>query len=138
MKGEVSHTGRITSIDPQFTTVDIVSESACASCHAAALCSMSESKTKTVTVATSPYDFFEVGEDVDVVLRTSMGHKAVWIAYAVPLVIMMAVLMGLLAAGASELVSGLCGIGAVAVYYLFIWLLRDRLRDQYVFTLRKK
>ena len=30
------------------------------------------------------------------------------------------------------------GIGAVAVDYFCVWLLRDRLRDQYVFTIRKK
>ena len=30
------------------------------------------------------------------------------------------------------------GIGAVAVYYFCIWLLRGRLQDQYIFTIRKK
>ena len=138
MKGEVSHSGRITAIDPMFTTVEIVSESACASCHAAALCSMSETKTKEVTVPTSPYDFYNVGDQVDVVLKASMGHKAVWVAYAIPLVVLMAVIMGLLAAGVSELVSGLSGIASVLLYYFVIWLLRDRLQDQYVFTLKKK
>ena len=67
-----------------------------------------------------------------------MGHKAVWIAYALPLVVLLAVIGILLKAGAGELVAGLSGIGAVAVYYLCIWLLRDRLRDQYIFTIRKK
>ncbi len=46
--------------------------------------------------------------------------------------------MVLLRSGAGELVAGLAGIAAVAVYYFCVWLLRDRLRDQYIFMIRKK
>ena len=134
----VSHSGRIVSIDPQLITVEIVSESACGACHAKGLCGVGEQKVKQVTVPTPVSPFFEVGEEVYVDLKASMGHKAVWIAYALPLVVLLAVIGVLLKAGAGELVAGLSGIGAVAVYYLVVWLLRGRLRDQYVFTIRKK
>lgn len=137
-KEEIFHTGRITDIDPQFTTVEIISESACSSCHASALCGMSESKTKQVVVPTTAMPLYEVGEEVNVSLRASMGHKAVWIAYATPLVVLLAVVLILLSAGVSELIAGLAGIGAIALYYLVIWLLRDKLRDQYVFRISKK
>lgn len=134
----VSHSGRIVSIDPQLITVEIVSESACGACHAKGLCGVGEQKVKQVTVPTPVSPFFEIGEEVYVDLKASMGHKAVWIAYALPLVVLLAVIGILLKAGAGELVAGLAGIGAVAVYYLVVWLLRGRLRDQYVFTIRKK
>ena len=134
----VSHSGRIVSIDPQLITVEIVSESACGACHAKGLCGVGEQKVKQVSVPTPVPPFFEVGEEVYVDLKASMGHKAVWIAYALPLVVLLAVIGLLLKAGAGELVAGLAGIGAVAVYYFCIWLLRGRLRDQYIFTIRKK
>ena len=134
----VSHSGKVLSADPQFITVEIVSESACGSCHAKGLCGVGEQKVKQVTVPTPVAPFYEVGEEVYVDLKASMGHKAVWIAYALPLVVLLAVLGILLKAGAGELAAGLGGIAAVAVYYLCIWLLRDRLRDQYIFTIRKK
>ena len=118
--------------------MEIVSESACGSCHAKGLCGVGEQKVKQVTVPTPVSPFYEVGEEVYVDLKASMGHKAVWIAYALPLVVLLAVLGILLKAGAGELAAGLGGIAAVAVYYLCIWLLRDRLRDQYIFTIRKK
>ena len=130
----VSHSGKVLSADPQFIEVEILSESACSACHAAGLCGLSEAVAKKVTVPTPVSEFYEPGEEVWVDLRASMGHKAVWIAYAIPLV----VLMILLRFGAGELVAGLGGIAAVAVYYFGIWLFRDRLRDQYVFTIRKK
>lgn len=137
-KAEISHTGRIVQVGPQFTTVAIVSESACASCHASGLCGMSESKTKMVKVQTLAAETFSPGEEVCVVLKASMGHKAVWVAYALPLFVMLAVIMVMLGTGFSELLSGLCGIGAVMVYYFGVWLFRDRLQDEYVFTIRRK
>ena len=134
----VSHSGKILSVDPQLITVEIVSESACGACHAKGLCGLGEQKVKQVSVPTPVSPFFEVGEEVYVDLKASMGHKAVWIAYALPLVVLLAVIGIFLKAGAGELVAGLAGIGAVAVYYFCIWLLRGRLRDQYIFTIRKK
>ena len=134
----VSHSGRIVSITPQTTTVEFISESACGACHAAGLCSISEMKKKVVEVPTSPYASFREGDEVEVVLRGTMGLKAVFISYMIPLVILLAVTLALNLAGASDLASGLSGIGAVAVYYFILWLLRDKMRKEYVFTIEEK
>ena len=45
--------------------------------------------------------------------------------------------MGTLALGAGELAAGLGSIAGVALYYLFLWLFRDRLRNEYVFTIER-
>ena len=133
----ISHKGRIIGITPEFTTVEIVSESACSSCHAKGLCGVSESKVKQIQVSTRGWDNYCPGDEVEVLLSASMGHKAVWIAYAIPLMVLMALLFGASALGAGELVSGLAGIGGTAVYYFVIWLLRDRLRNEYIFNIKK-
>ena len=124
------------AIDPTVTTVEIVSESACGSCHAKALCGLGESRTKAVQVPTVPG--FELGEEVLVNLHRTMGFKAVWIAYMVPLVILVAALLISLGAGAGELAAGLVAIGCIGLYYAAIWLLRDKLRNEYSFYIKKK
>ncbi len=134
----VSHSGKVIAADPQLITVEIVSESACSACHAKGLCGVGEQRVKQVSVPTPVSEFYEIGEEVWVDLKASMGHKAVWIAYVTPLAVLVAVIMVLLRSGAGELVAGLAGIAAVAVYYFCVWLLRDRLRDQYIFMIRKK
>ena len=134
----VAHTGKIVSITPQLTTVEIISESACSACHAKGLCSMSDSTTKLIEVPTRGWDFFEVGQEVNVMLKASMGHKAVRVAYVAPLILMVALLLLLLACRVSELAAGLGAIAGVGLYYFVIWLLRDRLRDEYVFTIENK
>lgn len=134
---EISHKGRIVKIDPDYTTVEIIAEDACSACHAKAMCGLGNSKTKAVQVPTRGWDNYAEGDDVSVVLKASMGHKAVWIAYIVPLVILMAVLLCMDAAGVGELTSGLAAIAAVGVYYVVIWLLRGKLRNEYTFNIKR-
>ena len=136
MKEEVKHTGQVVSMTPQLTTVRIVSHSACSECHAAGLCGMSDYAEKAIQVPADPYASYAVGDEVQVVLKASMGMKAVWIAYFLPLVVLLAVALGLIALGVGEVAAGLAGLAAVGLYYFVIWLLRDRLRSEYVFTIQ--
>jgi len=135
MKEQVRHTGEVVSMTPQLTTVRIVSQSACAQCHAAGLCGLSEYTEKAIEVPSDPYASYGVGDQVQVVLKASMGMKAVWIAYFIPLVVLLAVTLGLIALGVSEVAAGLSGIAAVGVYYLLVWLFREKLQNEYIFTI---
>lgn len=137
MAEEIFHAGRIVEITPDFTTVEIVSESACSSCHAKGLCSLGESKTKAIQVPTRGWDNYQVGDEVTVTLKASMGHKAVWIAYMIPLALLIAVLLILSGCGVGELASGLWALGAVAVYYLCIRLFGKRLKNEYIFNIKQ-
>ena len=134
---EISHIGKIVAIDADFITVEIVAESACSTCHAAGLCGTADATHKAITVPATVGNW-QLGQDVRVFLKRSMGFKAVWLAYAIPLAVLLAVLLGLNAAGMGELASGLMAIGAVGVYYLVLWLFRDRLRNEYSFYIKEK
>jgi hypothetical protein len=45
--------------------------------------------------------------------------------------------LGLMALGVGEVVAGLSGIAAVAVYYFLLWLFRGKLQTEYVFTIKR-
>ena len=137
MKREsVSHRGKVVKMTPQTTTVAILQHGACGECHAAGLCGMADIAEKAVEVATDPYASYGVGDEVEVLLKASMGMKAVWLGYFLPLVVLLGVILGLVALGVAEVPAGLSGIGAVAVYYLLLWLFRDRLKKEYIFTIK--
>ena len=119
---------------PQTTTVAFVSHAACSSCKAAGLCGMSEAREKAIQVPTDPYASYGVGDEVMVYLKASMGMKAVYLAYLV----LLAVSLGLIGLGVRDYVAGLSGIGAVALYYLVLSLLKERLSNEYVFTIASK
>jgi len=137
MKGDISHKGRIVRMTPQTTTVAFEQHGACGSCHAAGLCGMADVAEKAVELPTDPYATYGVGDEVELLLKASMGMKAVWLAYFIPLVVLLAVIFGLMAFGVGEVAAGLSGIGAVGVYYFFLWLFRDKLRNEYVFTIKR-
>ena len=40
--------------------------------------------------------------------------------------------------GASELLCGLSAIGVIAIYYLGVYLLRNKLKNEYTFYIKKK
>ena len=135
-KDSVSHIGKIVEISPETITVEIVSSSACSSCHSAAFCGLGEAVRKAVEV---PFSFgnWYVGQEVDVILKRSMGFKAVWLAYLLPLAVLLAVLLGTYSA-VGELYAGLLGIAAAGMYYLVLWLFRDKLRNEYSFYIKER
>ena len=136
MPESVSHKGKIVRITPQQTTVSILQHAACGECHAAGLCGMAELAQKTVEVPTDPYASYAVGDEVEVVLKASMGLKAVWLCYAIPLVILLGTVVGLLALGLAEVPAGLAGLAAIGLYYLLLFLFRDKLKNEYIFTIK--
>ena len=132
-KNEITHPGRIVEITPDFTTVEITVSSACASCHAKGLCGMSEEEDKVIMVPTDPYTLRAVGDEVTVKTKLTMGLKAVWISYVIPLVILLILILSLSAVFEKEYMTGLVSIAGVALYYFGIWLFRDRLSNEFVF-----
>ena len=70
---------------------------------------------KAIRVPADRHATYGVGDEVDVVLEASMGMKAVWLAYFFPLLVLLAVALGLIALGVPEVWAGLSGIAAVGL-----------------------
>ena len=136
MKKEIYHDGKIIEITPEFTSVEIISSSACSQCHAKGLCGFSEEESKVVMVPTSPHTERKVGDTVTLALKQTMGLKAVWISYVIPLIILMTLVLSLSSVIDNEVWTGLAAIGGVALYYLVIWLLQDKLKNEFVFYIK--
>ena len=135
-KNEITHAGKILEITPDFTTVQIIVSSACSSCHAKGLCGMSEEEEKVIMLPTDPYATYKVGDQVQVCTKMSMGLKAVWISYVIPLAILMILILSLYDVIESEVYCALTAIGGVAVYYFFVWLFRNKLSNEFMFYLK--
>ena len=132
-KNEIVHSGKIIEINPDFTTVEIMVSSACSECHAKGLCGMSEMEEKVIMVPTDPYEPRQIGDIVQVKTKMTMGLKAVWISYVIPLAVLMILILSLSAVIENEFLRGGIAIASVGLYYFVIWLLKDRLSDQFEF-----
>lgn len=134
---DISHKGKVLSVSGDRVTVEIISSSACAACHAKTLCGLSENVSRQVVVKTPAAASFEAGEEVEVRLAASMGHKAVWISYIIPLLLVVAAVVGLSFAGAGEYAAGLAALAIAGLWYFGVWLLRGRLNNTFGFTVNK-
>lgn len=132
-KNEIVHSGKVIETNPDFTTVEIMVSSACSECHAKGLCGMSEMEEKIIMVPTDPYEPKKVGDIVQVKTKMTMGLKAVWISYVIPLAVLIILILSLSVVVENEFLRGGIAIAGVGVYYFVIWLLKDRLSDQFEF-----
>ncbi|MBR7026674.1 MAG: SoxR reducing system RseC family protein [Bacteroidales bacterium] len=136
----IEHEGIVREISEDFITVEIVNKSACAACHAKGVCVAGEEEIRYVDVPysiSSLVEEFNVGDKVNLVLNQSLGVQAVFISYAIPLVILILLLLILSNTGLSELMVGLLSLAGVAVYYLFVFLFRNRLERIFTFSIEK-
>lgn len=135
-KNEITHKGKITEITPDFTTVEIIASSACSSCHAKGLCGMSEEQEKIIMLPTDPYATHQVCDEVEICTKMTMGLKAVWISYVIPLAVLMILILSLSGIFENEALRGLAAIAGVGVYYFIIWIFRDRLKNEFTFYIK--
>lgn len=97
---------------------------------------MSEEQEKVIMVPTDGFADHKVGDQVQVLTKMTMGLKAVWISYVIPLIILMILILSLSNVFDNELLCGLASIAGVAVYYFGVWLFRDRLSNEFVFYIK--
>ena len=134
----ISHPGRIVEVTPEYTTVQFTALSACSACHAKALCEAgAEGEERVIQIPTTPGPW-EAGQEIEVCLKRGMGFKAVWLCYVIPLLVLLAVLLGLFFAGVQEWIAGLAAVGATLLYYLVLALFKERLSNEYTFYIKDK
>ena len=135
-RNEIAHKGKITEITPDFTTIEIIVSSACSSCNAKSLCGMSEEKEKVIMLPTDPYATHKVGDEVLICTKMTMCLKAVWISYVIPLIILMILILSLSSVFEKEYMCGLSAIAGVGIYYFVIWLMREKLNNEFTFYIK--
>lgn len=135
----VKHCGEVIRIEGNSVYVRMTVNSACSACHAKGVCGVSESTEKIVEVETASAADFNIGESVEVALLSdSMGAKSVVLAYVVPFLVLTLMLIGSLMMGAGEGVAVLSALGGVAIYYVVLHLLRDKVKNKIKFIIIKQ
>ena len=135
----IKHSGEVIRVEGNKVYVRMIVDSACSGCHARAVCGVDESKDKVVEVVTMSAYEYSVGDNVDVALRQkSMGAISVLLAYVVPFFILTLLLVGVLAMGGSEHIAAFGALAGVALYYVGLWTLRDKVKNKIEFTITKQ
>ncbi len=132
----IEHKGFIERIADNSVVVRIISESACAACHAKGACTAADMQDKEIVVGGSTGNF-KTGEMVNLVMEQSQGYKALLIGYVYPFIILFTALLSANTAGLSELGSGLLALGLLPPYYFFVYLFKNKISKNFNFSIRK-
>lgn len=130
-----SHEGIVKNVKNGLVAVQIEAVSACATCQAHAHCGFAESKNKTVDVPTADWQQYHEGDTVTVHIDESRGMLAVWIAYVLPAIMMLAVIIGLSIARMPEWVVVLAAFAVLGFYILFLYLRRRKVESRFTLTI---
>ena len=117
---KIEHSGVVVSIDGDCADVRILRTSACASCNVSRICNKTESREMNVKVRGMRVSDFKEGDNVVVTIKASMARMAVVYGFGFPLLIML---------------LSFISLGMVAVYYVVLYLLRDRLDKKFLFEI---
>ena len=135
MTNTIQHQGIIDKIDGSHIDVRIIQTTACSSCSARGHCSSSNNKEKIIEII-DQYATYEVGESVMVIGETSMGLKAVFIAFVVPFLWVISFLFIFMHFYNSELFAAVLALISLAPYYMILWMMRDRIKRNFTFKIK--
>ncbi len=134
---KIGHDGIVKKISEQTIEITIVSSSACSACHARGACGMSETQQKTIT-AVRPSFPVSVGERVTVYASLGNAVYSVVLAYILPTVILLTLLIIFVALGCNETASAGIALGGLVIYFLILYLYREKIGKKIKFTVEKK
>lgn len=135
MNQRITHSGVVDSVEVGCVHVRIVQTSACAACKVASYCNASESKEKMIDVYCDNVAAYKVGQQVTVSTSGQVAAKALLWAFGVPFVLLMVVLVLVLLLTGNEGWAALGALVALVPYYIILWLLRDKMREQLAFRI---
>lgn len=131
----ISHEGVVTGVSGHSVTVTISAQSACSGCHAKGSCINLGTDKKIVEVEGNYR--VKTGDIVNVMMSQSTGFTALAYGYLLPFITVITLLVVLGTFGIPELTAGLLSLGALAPYYLVLYLFRTKLNKKFTFTISK-
>jgi len=134
----VSHDGTVVRIEGEKVQVKIISQSACADCHAKGVCTAADMDEKIIDAISSPDQHLKEGDHVSVVMEERLGKIALVYGFVLPFLVMVAVLFIGSGIGWSETYAALAGLASLAPYYLLLYYFRHKIEKDFSFKAEKK
>lgn len=132
MNGTIHTDGRregiVVSLTPDYVTVRILQQSACAGCHARSWCVSSECAERDLRLKTDGRSF-ALGQHVTVTAEERVGRLAILLAFILPLMLLVGTLVALTALlpQAGEGLQVVSVLALLALYYLVLYAFREHL-----------
>ncbi|KAA3641283.1 MAG: hypothetical protein DWQ02_00815 [Bacteroidetes bacterium] len=137
---QIIHKAIVKRLTSEGVEVVLEDPPGCDACNAKSSCGLNpdnqgEENVKSFFIPVQD-NVYQPGESVEVSISPSIGLKAVFWGYLFPFIIMMVVLIiGL--NFFEELIAGIAALAVVALFYLVLYLNKDRMKKTFAIDLKK-
>jgi sigma-E factor negative regulatory protein RseC len=119
--------------------VKIEQKSTCSSCHARGACTSLDKKDKEIEIKTKDTQNYNIGDEVIITISTKLGMKAVFIAFVLPLILLViALFLSIKQFSLTQSLSALVSLLVVAAYYFFLYKQNLFLSKEFNFLIKEK
>ena len=139
----IKHEGVVTAIvsremEQEFcgvANVQIMQRAGCEGCSVKANCSVSGGKVKNIEA--KMVEDLQIGDNVEVVITQGLAWKALLLAYILPFLVLILVVVSLDFLVSNETIVGLVGICAIAFYFIILHFFKDKLQTSFSIVAHK-
>ncbi|WP_347838154.1 SoxR reducing system RseC family protein [uncultured Draconibacterium sp.] len=121
---------------PTSLIVNIVSQSACSTCHAKGACTVSDYQDKEIEVTEYKLTY-KIGDEVTILFKQSKGFTALIWGYVVPFFVVLGTLIVALEITGNELKAGILSLVVLVPYYITLYFFRHLLKKVLKFELEE-
>jgi positive regulator of sigma E activity len=132
----IQHDGIVKKVDTNTITVTLPTSCACSGCHAEALCNLSRKQDKSIEI-NGNYNV-SPGDQVTVLMKQSMGYRAVVLGYLIPLFLVVSGLSVMISLGIQELIAGLGSLAILVLYFMVLHIFREQISRSFTFSIREE
>lgn len=136
----IEHQGRVTAVDTDegTVTVSLLEEADCGECPAGKLCTNFTPDKNIITVPVKNAADYKTGDFVKVRGTERLHRKAIMLATVIPSLALLIVMIGIYLLTGSQLAACLSALGAMIVFFVGLYLMRNRLAHEFVFEIVKE
>ncbi|MBD5200548.1 MAG: SoxR reducing system RseC family protein [Bacteroidales bacterium] len=135
----ISHRAVVTAVDASAAkvSVSIIDAGECDACPAARLCSAANSR-DSLTITTQDAASFRPGENVEIRGTEQMHRKAIFLATLFPCIILVAVMAAVFILTGSQGIAAVTGLAAMLLFFLILFLCRNKIAHEFQFQIFHK
>jgi sigma-E factor negative regulatory protein RseC len=133
----VTHRGEVVKTNHSIVTVRLTSGTECEGCAAAKICRVSENNDNIIDVNTDDATTFTPGELVVVEGSERLHRKAIRLATLYPTIAIIATMVIVFLLTGNQTLAALAALAMMLIFFIILYLCRDRLDKEFLFTIRK-
>ncbi len=132
----IEHQGIVDQIVNRTVFVRILSQTACANCHAKGVCTGIDSEEKVIEITTPNADKYTSGQKVIVSITQKLGFLALFWGYLLPFLLIMTTLITAVIILGKQEIAGIFSIAILVPYYTCLYFFRHKLKTIFQFEIK--